>query len=139
MGYSMGGRIVLALYETIPEKINYLVLIAPDGLKVNPLYWFATQTLMGKRIFRYTMNKPAWFNGLLKVAKKTGLFNESIMKFVHRYIDDSAMRDKVYQVWTTMRKFRPRLPKVRKPIRKKPDPSLPDLWQIRPNHSTRVW
>jgi len=118
MGYSMGGRIVLTLYEAVPEKILYLVLIASDGLKVNPWYWFATQTFMGKRIFRYTMNKPNWFSGLLTAGRKTGIVNESIMKFVHRYIDDTAMREKVYQVWITLRRFTPRLPIVKSLIRK---------------------
>ena len=122
MGYSMGGRVVLSLYEAMPDKISYIVLIAPDGLKVNQWYWFATQTFMGKRIFRYTMSKPAWFNGLLHAGQKSGFVNESIMKFVHRYIDDTAMRDKVYQVWTTMRKFTPRLPKVKSLIKKKQTP-----------------
>ena len=122
MGYSMGGRIVLTLYETIPDKISYIVLIAPDGLKVNPWYWFATQTFIGKRIFRYTMSMPAWFNGLLQAGQKTGLVNVSIMKFVHRYIDDTVMREKVYQVWTTMRKFTPRLTKVKSLIKKNQTP-----------------
>lgn len=122
MGYSMGGRIALAIYETIPEKIKYLLLIAPDGLRVNPWYWFATQTWMGKRIFRYTMKNPAWFTGLLNAGKKTGLFNESIRKFVHRYMDDVEMRGKVYQVWTTMRRFRPNLSEIRLSIRKNQTP-----------------
>ena len=117
MGYSMGGRVAFTLYETIPAKINYLILIAPDGLKVNPWYWFATQTFMGKRIFRYTMKNPNWFNSLLSASKKTGLVNESIMKFVHRYVDDRDMREKVFRVWTTMRRFTPKLPKVKSNIK----------------------
>lgn len=122
MGYSLGGRVVLTLYEAIPEKINYMVLIAPDGLKVNPWYWFATQTLMGKRIFSHTMNNPYWFNGLLSIGKRMGLVNESILKFVHLYIDDTGMREKVYKVWTTMRRITPRLSRVKSSIRKHQTP-----------------
>jgi pimeloyl-ACP methyl ester carboxylesterase len=122
MGYSMGGRVVLTLFETVPEKINYIVLIAPDGLKANPWYLFATQTFVGKNVFRYTMKNPAWFNSLLTAGKKLGMVNESIMKFVHRYIDDTDMRKKVYLVWTTMRKFTPRLSEVKSSIRKNNTP-----------------
>jgi esterase/lipase len=51
-----------------------------------------------------------------------GLVNESIMKFVHRYMDDTNMREKVYQVWTTMRKFTPRLSEIKSSIRKNNTP-----------------
>ena len=47
MGYSMGGRVVLTLFETVPEKINYIVLIAPEGLKANPWYMCPTQPSQG--------------------------------------------------------------------------------------------
>ena len=33
MGYSLGGRLVLKLLEMIPERINSLLLLAPDGVK----------------------------------------------------------------------------------------------------------
>src|SRR5215831_2285952 len=32
MGFSLGGRIALSLFETIPEKIGSLILLAADGL-----------------------------------------------------------------------------------------------------------
>src|ERR1700761_8646080 len=35
IGYSMGGRVALQLVATVPEKIDRLVLLAPDGLKMN--------------------------------------------------------------------------------------------------------
>ena len=48
LGFSLGGRIALSLYEAMPDKIEKLVLLAPDGLKVNFWYWLATQTWLGK-------------------------------------------------------------------------------------------
>jgi pimeloyl-ACP methyl ester carboxylesterase len=109
MGYSMGGRISLALLEAFPAHIRHLVLIAPDGLTVNNWYHFATQTRLGNRVFRAVMEKPGGFLHLLKLGKRIGLVNDSIMKFVHLYVDDQSMREKVYKVWTTMRRFSPGL------------------------------
>lgn len=36
IGYSMGGRIVLVTMELMYQRINSVLLIAPDGLKINP-------------------------------------------------------------------------------------------------------
>ena len=113
LGYSMGGRICLSLLQTIPDQITHLVLLAPDGLKVNFWYWLATQTVLGNRLFRYTMSSPGWFNFVLTAAKKTGLVNQSILKFVHRYIDDIQMREKVHNTWITLRSFRPDLTEIK--------------------------
>src|SRR6266487_4172329 len=33
IGFSLGGRIVLSLYQAMPEQIEKLILLAPDGLK----------------------------------------------------------------------------------------------------------
>jgi hypothetical protein len=45
----------------MPEQIEKLVLLAPDGLKVNFWYWLATQTWLGKNSFCFTMKHPGWF------------------------------------------------------------------------------
>ena len=58
MGYSMGGRIVLSIYEAIPDKISYIVLIAPDGLKVNPMVLVCHTNLNGKTHFQLYHEKP---------------------------------------------------------------------------------
>jgi pimeloyl-ACP methyl ester carboxylesterase len=48
IGFSLGGRAVLTLYQSMPDNIEKLVLLAPDGLKVNSWYWLSTQNLAGK-------------------------------------------------------------------------------------------
>jgi pimeloyl-ACP methyl ester carboxylesterase len=118
VGYSMGGRICLALLQAAPVKIEFLLLIAPDGLRENGWYRLATQVPAGNRLFRHTMENPGWFLGLLNAGKKAGLVNESIMKFVHIYVDDKSMRDRIYKAWTTLRRFRPHLPQIKKEIRR---------------------
>jgi pimeloyl-ACP methyl ester carboxylesterase len=61
LGYSMGGRIALHLLQLAPDRIERMVLLAPDGLKVNPWYRLAAHTAYGNRLFRRTMQRPAWF------------------------------------------------------------------------------
>ncbi|HMH20481.1 MAG TPA: alpha/beta hydrolase [Puia sp.] len=117
LGYSMGGRVALSLAEKIPEKIEKLILVAPDGLKMNPWYWLATQNAPGRGLFRWTMKKPGWFFFILKIASALGLVNRSIYKFTFNYIADPTVREELYNRWTTMRSFRPDIPAVRSSIR----------------------
>ena len=117
LGYSMGGRIALQLLESSPEIIEKVVLLAPDGLVVNPWYWLATQTGAGNRLFRRTMRRPGWFFLLLRLGNAFKLVNPSVYKFTVNYINDDRVRQDLYTRWTTMRGFRPRLSAIRGLIR----------------------
>jgi pimeloyl-ACP methyl ester carboxylesterase len=112
IGYSMGGRIVLQLAENHPGSIGKLVLLAPDGLKVNIWYWVATRTTLGNLLFRRTMRWPGWLFLLLRISHALRLVNPSIYKFAVHYIDDRTVRHDLYTRWTAMRKFRPNLEKI---------------------------
>lgn len=116
VGYSLGGRIALSLYQEMPHQVSKLILLAPDGLKVNPWYWLATRTIIGNRLFAFTMQKPAWFFGLLKGMHKAGMVNPSIFKFVTYYIGDPEVRRQLYTRWTQLRFFRPHIAVIKKKV-----------------------
>lgn len=116
LGFSLGGRVALSLLETNTLACARIVLLAPDGLKVNAWYWLATQTWPGNRFFAFTMKHPGWFFGMLKVMNKLKLVNASIFKFVNYYIGDAVVRQSLYDRWTTLRKLKPQLGKIKKQI-----------------------
>jgi pimeloyl-ACP methyl ester carboxylesterase len=119
LGFSLGGRIALSLYQEMPEQIERLVLLAPDGLKVNFWYWLSTQTWPGKKVFHFTMKHPGWFFGFLKMLNRLKLVNSSIFKFVNYYIGEAEVRRLLYARWTCMRKFKPDIKQIKSLIRKK--------------------
>lgn len=107
----------LSLYEALPQKFNKLILLAPDGLKVNFWYWLSTQTWMGNKFFAFTMKHPGWFFGLLQLMNTLKLVNASIFKFVKHYIDDKQVRQLLYQRWTTLRKIKPEISNIKTHIK----------------------
>ena len=117
MGFSLGGRIALSLYQAQPERIEKIILLAPDGLKVNLWYWFSTQTWIGNKIFSFSMKYPGWFFAFLKLLNKVGLVNASVFKFVNYYIGNKVARQLLYQRWTTLRKLKPNLHSIKNSIR----------------------
>jgi pimeloyl-ACP methyl ester carboxylesterase len=117
MGYSMGGRIALSLLEHAPARIDRLILLAPDGLVVNPWYWLATQTRPGRQLFKWTMYHPGWFFFVLRAGNKLALVNPSVYKFVANYVDNKEIRSALYIRWTGLRLFKPRLAVIKDLIR----------------------
>lgn len=117
IGYSMGGRVALSLCQQIPGQIKKVILLAPDGLKLNFWYWLATQSRAGNRLFHFTMEHPRWFTWILQLGNRLGLINQSIFKFTRQYIHDRAVRRQLYNRWMGMRRFRPSLPLIKAHIR----------------------
>jgi pimeloyl-ACP methyl ester carboxylesterase len=118
MGFSLGGRIALSIYQVMREQIEKLILLAPDGLKVNFWYWLATQTWPGNKLFFFTMKHPGWFFGFLKILNKLKLVNASIFKFVNFYIGDKDVRQQLYQRWMALRKLKPNIKRIKLFIQK---------------------
>ena len=106
LGYSMGGRVVMQLMQLIPSEIGKIILIAPDGLPKNLWQKISTQTWLGNKLFLYCMRHPGLIVGTMDLLGKMNLFNRSIIKFVHYYLDDAASRNLLYKCWSTMRHFR---------------------------------
>jgi len=119
MGYSMGGRIALSLLEHAPDRIGRLILLAPDGLVVNPWYWLATQTTPGRQLFKWTMYHPGWFFFILRTGNKLRLVNPSVYKFVSNYVDNNAIREELYTRWTGLRLFKPQLAAIKNIVRRR--------------------
>ena len=88
-------------------------MLAPDGLKTNGWYWFATQTIIGNKIFHFVMKNPRLFLQILHGLNKLKMMNQSIYKFMNYYINTEQVRINLYKRWTTMRKFKPDLKKIK--------------------------
>lgn len=124
LGYSMGGRIALQLYQYSPQKINKLILVAPDGIIINFWYWLATQTKTGNKLFYGVMKKPGIFFRVTEMLKKISLINTGVHKYVHQSLKTEDMRSRLYNIWTMMRKMRPDIPLVKTLIEKYKTPVI---------------
>lgn len=119
LGFSLGGRMALCVLQELPDQVSRLVLLAPDGLRVNFWYWLATQSRVGNAIFKFTMSRPGWFLGMLRVSNRMRLINQSIYKFVEYYIHDERVRKELYERWTGLSKCSPHAATIKKILSKK--------------------
>ncbi|ANH84177.1 alpha/beta hydrolase [Niabella ginsenosidivorans] len=116
VGFSLGGRLALAYYEKYPVAVKQLLLLAPDGLKFNCWYWCAAHTFIGNKLFAFTMKHPRWFIQLAGLLNRLGFINTGIKKFVAHYLDDERIRERLYNVWTAFRYFKPGIAQIKKSI-----------------------
>jgi pimeloyl-ACP methyl ester carboxylesterase len=103
LGYSLGGRIALKMLELFPERIEKIILLAPDGIKINPFYSFLTRTWIGKKLLRNTVANPVFFTRLAGFLKTTRIISEKRYNFAYSNFENRSKREKVYQVWMTLK------------------------------------
>jgi pimeloyl-ACP methyl ester carboxylesterase len=102
-GFSMGAKFVLATVELFPERINKIVLLAPDGIKNNFWYGLATSTSLMRSLFRGMILKPKRLNVLLKVLKLFHLEDKNLLQFVEFQLSTAEKRKRVYNSWIYFR------------------------------------
>jgi len=122
LGYSMGGKVALSIFQRIPDRISHLLLVAPDGLRPSPVDLFFTHTWLGDRILWCSLTNPGWLYPLLTLLRQCKMMNESQHRFVLSYLQDVPMRERVYRIWTTLRYFQPSPRQVQALIRQYPIP-----------------
>jgi pimeloyl-ACP methyl ester carboxylesterase len=103
MGYSLGGRIVLKILEIFPERVESVMLLAPDGLKLNPFYLFFSRTAIGRKILKHAVFHPELFYRLARFLHRIKIVGEKQYQFAVNNFDNKSRREKVYQIWLSLR------------------------------------
>jgi len=108
--FSLGGKFLLTLLELYPTKINSLILIAPDGVKVNVWYKLATGYSLFHWIFKFIVNNPSPLFISTDFLRNVGILNKSVLRFIKAHMDTLEKRKQVYLVWNSFKllKFRER-------------------------------
>jgi len=102
-GFSIGAKFVLATLELFPDRIEKVVLLAPDGIKNNFWYRFATSTSLMRSLFRSMILKPRRLQTLIKLLKFFRIEDKSLLRFVEVQLSTDERRQRVYNSWIYFR------------------------------------
>jgi len=106
LGFSLGGKFVLATLEAFPEKIAAVYLLAPDGIKTSFWYSLATYPIPFRRIFRAMIRHHHWFTSIANSLRALGLMDKGLIRFVEHQMDTEEKRRRVYCSWVVLRHLR---------------------------------
>jgi pimeloyl-ACP methyl ester carboxylesterase len=103
--YSIGAKFALIIAHRFFTKINRVLLLAPDGLKLNCWYRVATGTSFTRAVFRYFVDHGNTFMGITNLAGKLGIVNSSTIRFVNSQMANAEKRNRVFFTWIVFRKI----------------------------------
>ena len=104
LAHSFGGRLAFNITGLFPGQVKGLYLMAPDALRFNPGYWFATQTWLGKTIMKRYKQTPGPILAFMRLLPKLGLYSEKAIVFYINQVTFGPVRERVYKVWMGHRK-----------------------------------
>lgn len=105
IGFSLGGRFALATAEAFADRLDQLLLIAPDGITLNRWYWLATESRFGRWLFRYTLRHLSMLTTVGQAFTTLGLLNRTVMRFAGISLATPEQRTLVYTSWTRFRQI----------------------------------
>ncbi len=103
MAFSMGGKFALTLLEAFPDKIERVLLVAPDGISTS--FWYSVATYPGwlQGLFKQTVVRPARFFKFINWLDKRRLVDRGLLKFAAYQMNDTQKRLRVYKSWVGYR------------------------------------
>lgn len=122
VGYSMGGRVAMMTYVTMTKRVRSLLLIAPDGLKINRLYKFASGTKLGRSLYKKLIHRPEPLFRIADFLNKIRILNEKLHRFVYVHLDSKEKRQQVFDAWLIYRQMFPDLGELAAIINKEGTP-----------------
>lgn len=99
MAYSIGARMALSVLQEKPQWVASLVLIAPDGIKENKWYRFATRSPVGKPLFKLGLKYPMLLHKLFDMAVYFKYIKKSYAAFYKNSIATKEEARHLYQIW----------------------------------------
>jgi len=100
-GFSIGAKFALATVELFPERISKVILLAPDGIKNNFWYRFATSTSLMRIIFRSLILGRNSLKSLIKLSRP--FQDKNLLRFVESQLSSDEKRKRVYNSWIYFR------------------------------------
>jgi len=122
MAFSMGAKFLLSAAEKKPELFEEMILLAPDGMAMNPWYRLATGITPGRTFLKLSLRLFPIFRSGAFVLSRLGLVRKALMRFAFSELGTEQGRNRVLAVWIQFRKLWPDLSMLKIQCREKKIP-----------------
>lgn len=111
-GFSLGARLALMTACQMKATVEQLVLCAPDGVTNSLWFSLATQSALGRRLFKSITENPAPLYTITRWLHRFGFLNRSLKRFVEKEMTNTRRRELVYRSWLSLRLMPPAMREV---------------------------
>ena len=103
LGFSLGGRFALSTFESFHDRMDQLILVAPDGVRRRFTYELATFPLFLRQLFWLLMKYPKPYFLVVDLLAKSRLVNSFVANFSKSQMGDHQTRMTIYNSWVTFK------------------------------------
>jgi len=104
-GFSLGGKFALATLEAFPEKVQSILLLAPDGIKTSFWYSLATYPILLRALFKSMVIHPGRFRTISQTLDTIGVLDKGLIRFTDQQMNTEEKRRRVYMSWVVFRRL----------------------------------
>ena len=112
LGFSLGAKFALGIFQHSPSPIHSCLLISPDGLRIHPLYRFCIYNPIGRPLFKWTIRRPGFLLFGLRILYNLKIADAFKYRFVKKQFESRENRDLLRNVWIGYSNIRPDLKRV---------------------------
>lgn len=106
IGFSLGGRFSASTFGSFQDRMDHLVLVAPDGIMKRFTYQLATFPVFFRQLFHFLMTNPRLYFSMVDLLRVLKLINPFVAKFSKTQLQSSEHRMLVYKSWVTFKFLR---------------------------------
>lgn len=120
IAFSMGGRFALATVEAFAERIEELILVAPDGITEDPKYVLATRYGLTRKIFKLIIQNSERYHPFANLLARTGIVHKKVVKFAQIMVATPLKQEQLYRAWIGFHQLRFDIKKLAQLINNQP-------------------
>ncbi|UYZ61531.1 alpha/beta fold hydrolase [Hymenobacter weizhouensis] len=122
LAFSMGAKFALTAAERLPERVEQIWLLAPDGLQRQFWYALATYPPWMRGVLGRAVLRPQGLLRLLDTLHQSRLVNANLVRFAQWQLDSREKRLRVYRSWVGFRNLTFDLKQLAAQLNRRPTP-----------------
>lgn len=107
VGFSLGARVCMRLFQYNAAPVSKMILLSPDGLYSSFWYHFLVRTKLGHRLMAYLLKSPKKAMPVLGWLHKAKIINDAVYSFAQGFIHSKRESTLLYARWVSMSKLHP--------------------------------
>ena len=107
LGFSLGARLCICLFNDAPEAVDKMILLSPDGLHSSLIYKLLVRTLIGHKLMAWILKDPVKSKRVLERLYRYKLINKTVLSYANSFIHSKRQSTLLYARWVSMSKLHP--------------------------------